>query len=518
MGDAGSEETGTGGSAGTRPFGRALRIGFALDVKGYGGRSVPQRDEVQERLSQLVTAALATCGNDLNLQVVDHQWNGDGINALLPTYIDPTAVVPVLVRSLAAGLRLENARQADRMRLRMAVGVGLSEARATGYGGPMIMEISRLVDSAALRSALDQAPDADLAVAVSDSLYSLVIKAGYPGLPEGQFTPVTAVSKEFSETAWIWLSTRQWSTPAYEPLRPDDPREVGEYRLVARIGAGQAGQVYLASAEAPPAVGAGAPGGSREWAAVKVFDPALTANPDVERRLSVGILGGKVLPGGPNLTRVLAPRELERPLWTESPAWVASTLVRGPSLAAAISETGPLPADATGWLAVTLARAVATAHLVPLAHQSVCPHNVLLDAGGPVLTDWGLNRTALVNGPGDIAADAAADVLMLAATVCYAATGRPPWGEQVDGLADVRDRPSDSDIDLSGCPAALRPLLAECLAADPAARPTAAAALSRLTAMVGRQPQSWLPGPVSARIAEYQTLPPFPRGRLRWPR
>jgi hypothetical protein len=479
---------------------------------------VPQRDAVQGRLRQLVAAALATCGGELDLRAVNHQWSGDGINALLPADIDPTAVVPMLIRSLATGLRLDNLRHADRIRLRMAVGVGLSEATATGYGGPMIVEITRLLDSAALRSALDDAPDADLAVAVSGHLYALVIKAGYPGLPEGQFTQVTAVAKEFSETAWIWLSTRQWSAPAYQPLHPDDPREVGGYRLAARIGAGQASQVYLASADAPAA---SPMGGNREWAAVKIFDRALTANPDVERRLAAGILGGKVLPGGPNLTRVLAPRELERPLWAENPAWVASTLVRGPSLASVVSETGPLPADATGWLAVNLARAVATAHLVPLAHQAVCPHNVLLDAGGPVLTDWGLNRTALVNGPGDGTADTAADVLMLAATVYYAATGRPPWGEQIDGLAaDLAagrgDRPAE--VDLPGCPARLRPLLAECLAVDPAARPPAAVVLARLAGLVGRRPQAWLPGPVAARVAEHQRLPPFPRGRLRWPR
>jgi hypothetical protein len=515
MGDAGTGDAGAGGSVRTRSFGRSLRIGFALDVKGYGGRPVPQRDAVQERLSQLVAAAVATCGDELSLQLIEHQWSGDGINALLPTDIDPTAVVPVLIRSLAARLHLDNRRHADRIRLRMAVGVGLSEARATGYGGPMIMEISRLIDSAALRSALDNAPDADLAVAVSDHLYALVIKAGYPGIPEGQFSAVTAASKEFSETAWIWVSTRQWSAPAYQPLRPEDPREVGGYRIVARIGAGQAGQVYLASSDT------GGPGGltgeGREWVAVKVFEAALTTDPDVERRLSVGILGGKVLPGGPNLTRVLAPRELERPLWAEGAPWVASTLVRGPSLAAAVVETGPLPADATGWLAVNLARAVATAHLVPLAHQAVCPHNVILDATGPVLTDWGLNRTALVHGPGDVGGDAAADVLMLAATVFYAATGRSPWGEQVDVLADApHERPDDTD--LSGCPPLLRPLLAECLAPDPAARPPASVVLSRLVSAVGRQPQAWLPGPVAARVTEYQTLPPFPRGRLRWPR
>ncbi len=63
------------------------------------------------------------------MRVVDHQWTGDGINAVLPSDIDPPAVLSVLIRSLAAGLSADNARHADRIRLRMAIGVGLIERR-----------------------------------------------------------------------------------------------------------------------------------------------------------------------------------------------------------------------------------------------------------------------------------------------------------------------------------------------------------------------------------------------------
>ncbi len=153
----------------------------------------------------------------------------------------------VLIRSLAAGLSADNARHADRIRLRMAIGVGLIERRAAGFGGPVIVDINRLVDSAALRSALAAEPAADLAVALSDQAYTLIFQPGYPGIPAGQFTQANVVAKEFSGPAWIWLSTRQWSEPAYLPLGAADPREVGGYRIVARLGSGQAGQVYLAS-------------------------------------------------------------------------------------------------------------------------------------------------------------------------------------------------------------------------------------------------------------------------------
>ena len=83
-------------------YGRKLRIGFVLDVAGYGTRSAPAQNEVQRRLPLLVIDSLAECGLDLGS--VDHEWTGDGINVVLPADVDPTVVLPVLIRSLAANL------------------------------------------------------------------------------------------------------------------------------------------------------------------------------------------------------------------------------------------------------------------------------------------------------------------------------------------------------------------------------------------------------------------------------
>jgi serine/threonine protein kinase len=195
---------------------------------------------------------------------------------------------------------------------------------------------------------------------------------------------------------------------------------------------------------------------------------------------------------------------------------VASTLVRGPSLAAAVTETGPLPAETPGWIALGIAGALAVLHETGLAHHAVSAHNVLLGGHGPVLTDFGTNRTALIAWPGT----PADDVLMLGVTAFFAATGRSPWAGMpaplVPGIrVTVPVPPGEPDLD--GCPPWLAPIVLACLAADPADRPSAERLHAWLLGEVGHQPRSWLPDPVAARVAECRVLPP-PRGRLRWPR
>src|SRR6185437_4112268 len=511
MPEAGSGDTATpgrGGAAQSGPpqSGRALRMAFVLDVAEYGTRPVPDRDDVQRRLRHLVAAMLAECGLTLDARVVDHQWTGDGINAVLPSDIDPPAVLSMLLRSLTALLSEDNGRHPDRIRMRMALGVGLIERRAAGFGGPVIVDINRLVDSAALRSAYAGEPAADLVAAVSDQVYTLIIQPGYPGIPSGQFTPANVTAKEFSGSAWIWRSTRQWSEPAYAPLGLADPREVGGYRIVARLGAGLAGLVYLASA-GPDGTGGGAGGDGARWAALKVYDQRLVADPTVRRRLSVGAIAASVA-REPHIAALL-----DSGIDDEEQPWAASALVRGPSLAAAVAETGRLPAGTSGWIALGLARALAALHEAGFAHGAVSPPNVVLGANKPVLTDLGMNRATLISGPGD----PADDVLMLGATVLFAATGRPPWGDgsAVTVPAPPPDLPDDPD--LADCPPALAPIVRACLAPDPAARPAAARLHTWLADRTGLRPRSWMPEPIAARVAEYRVLPPS-RGRFRWPR
>jgi hypothetical protein len=461
-------------------------MGFVLDVASYGARAAPARIDVERRLPSLIRQTLGACG--LSLESADHRWTGDGISVMLPTGIDQSVVLPVLIRSLAGALGADNARSSDRIRARLGIALGLVEQHANGFAGPLVVDVNRLVGSRPLRSALASHDGADLAVAISDQLYHAVIRPGYPGIPSGQFSRVNVVEKEFSGPAWVWVSSRQWSGPVYAPLQPGDPRQANKYRLVARIGRGTAGTVYLGR-DTTDARTAAAPARDAGWAAVKIFDRALTTDADAGRHLAAGALAAGVL-HGQNLAHLLDSDT------SASPAWAAATFVPGPSLADAVAETGPLPASTARWLALDIARAVATLHAAGLSHGAITPHNVLLAADGPVLTDFGVNRAAITGGPGS----AEADIAELGSTVCYAATGRSPWGGRQDG--DPQAEP-----DLSDCPAELIPALTACLSAGPADRPTAAALVAWVAKAAGPRPRFWLPDAVAARLAEYRVLP-----------
>jgi hypothetical protein len=490
-------------------------MGFVLDVAGYGARSAPAQNAAQRRLPRLVVDTLAECGMDLDS--VDHEWTGDGINAVMPADMDPTVVLPVLIRSLAANLGADNARNYDRVRLRMAIGVGLVEQSEAGFGGPMIVDTNRLVGSPPLRSALAAYPVADLAVAISDQVYATVIRPGYPGIPGSQFTRVNVVAKEFKGPAWIWVSARQWSQPAYRPLRPEDPREIGGYRLAGRLGEGPAGRVYLGRREAQgPGGGTGRPGtgpgagpgtgpgtgpeGGPEggWLAVKVFLQELAADAGTRRRIATGVLAASVL-RGPHIAPVVdSGTDSGRP-------WVASRLVRGPSLAEIVAETGPLPSVAATWFTLDVARALVALHAAGLAHQAIVPGNTLLEPDGTVLTDFALSRAALAAVPVSLADD----MFLLGCAAFFAATGREPW--DTCPVALVLAGETASDPDLAGCPPALLPVVTACLEPDKPRRPAAAELVARVSTVAGQRPRSWLPSPVAARFAEYQQLrPPAP--------
>jgi hypothetical protein len=491
-------------------------MGFVLDVADFGARPAPLRSDVQRRLPLLVSAMLATSGTGLDR--VEHEWTGDGINVVLPADIDPTVVLPALLRSLAALLSEDNSRSVNRMRLRMSVGIGLIEHSGAGFGGPMIIEMSRLVNSAPLRAALAAYPEAHLAVAISDQVHSAIIRPGYPGIPSGQFTPAEVAEKEFRAPAWIWISTRQWTTQGFEPLGAGDPRQVSgpesrRYRLAARLGSGRASTVYLAaSAEGVPL-------------AIKVFRGE--AGPDTEARSRLASAIDAVgAVRGPRTVRVW-----DADAYAGHP-WVATPLIPGPSLAEAVAQTGPLPPRSALWLAAGVARGLLDIHMAGIVHGALRPSNVLLAPDGPVITDIGTGWAAITEPPaaagppdadGTLAGDglyapdqhgADDDILALGCLAFFAATGRTPYGEPAPSgmrFPGVPDDPAAlDDPDWTGCPASLLPAVQACLL-PPARRPSAEAVLAQLEEAAGPMPRNWLPPPVAARFSAHLLLPEPPR-------
>jgi hypothetical protein len=182
---------------------KTLRIGLTIDVVGFGSRSTTGRESVEHRLLALLSQILADAGTSLDQ--VDHRWHGDGASVYLPSDVNPPQILTDLTGATARRLAEDNQRHADRIRLRMAVTLGLLGHSTTGYTGPLVVDLARMIDAPPLRQAITDKPDRDLAVLTSDHVYSIVVQPGHSELPAAAFRRVEVAVKEFAAPAWLWM-------------------------------------------------------------------------------------------------------------------------------------------------------------------------------------------------------------------------------------------------------------------------------------------------------------------------
>ncbi|MYQ51741.1 MULTISPECIES: serine/threonine-protein kinase, partial [unclassified Streptomyces] len=261
-----------------------------------------------------------------------------------------------------------------------------------------------------------------------------------------------------------------------DELRPQDPSRIGAYRLVARLGAGGMGQVFLGRS----------PGG--RLVAVKVIRDEISDHPEAMARFRREVATVRTVRSA--WTAQLVDASLDAP-----PYWLATEYVAGPTLRQAVEESGPFPPGGTVRLAAALAEGLAAVHAHGVTHRDLKPQNVILAPQGPQLIDFGiargldqtvLTREGMASGtPGFAApevvrhneAGPAADVFALGATLAYTATGRPPYG--TGDPAVVSYRAVHEDIDLDGVEGSLAGLIRSCVAKAPADRPSPAEVIAR---------------------------------------
>ncbi|MGW6857271.1 serine/threonine-protein kinase [Streptomyces xanthophaeus] len=285
-----------------------------------------------------------------------------------------------------------------------------------------------------------------------------------------------------------------------EQLHPRDPHRIGPYRLLARLGAGGMGQVYLARSDRGRTV------------AVKLVHQDLAAREEFRIRFRHEVAAARRVAGEWTAPVLEADTEAEVP-------WFATGYVAGPSLRQVVAQDfGPLPARSVRILAAGLAYALRDIHRAGLVHRDLKPSNVLITLDGPRVIDFGIARAPaepghgltmageLIGSPGFMApeqlrgepATAACDVYCLGAVLAYAATGRLPSGEagRPDGAG--------AEAVLADVPPELRELVRDCLHGDPAARPEPSEVLARVgagdTVADGRALEPWLPGLLVAQL------------------
>ncbi|QTD98032.1 serine/threonine-protein kinase [Streptomyces cyanogenus] len=263
-----------------------------------------------------------------------------------------------------------------------------------------------------------------------------------------------------------------------QPLRAADPRHIGPYTVVHRLGAGGMGEVYLAESRT----------GLR--LAVKVVRAEHAEDRTFRARFRHEVRAAQTVGGAGTYTaRVVdADTEAERP-------WMATEFVSGPNLRDAVLDHGALPGPAVRILAAALGEALAAIHAKGLVHRDLKPSNILLGPDGPRVIDFGIVRAleataltrtgAVVGSVGYVSPEQIrnggqvgppSDVFSLGAVLGYAAAGREPFGEGQDSVVLLRIL--TRDFDLSGVPEDIRPLVAACLAEDPLQRPEPAEVLA----------------------------------------
>ncbi|MEU2722180.1 serine/threonine-protein kinase [Streptomyces smyrnaeus] len=257
-----------------------------------------------------------------------------------------------------------------------------------------------------------------------------------------------------------------------EQLTQHDPRRIGPFEVLGRLGSGGMGLVYLARSASGRRVAIKTV--RTELAEDQLFRVRFTREVEAARAVS-GFYTAAVVDADP---RAAVP-------------WLATAYVPAPSLEEIVTECGPVPVQAVRWLAAGVAEALQSIHGAGLVHRDLKPSNVLVLEDGPRVIDFGIasgvSNTRLtmtnvaVGTPAYMSPEqardsrsvtGASDIFSLASTLVFAATGHAPFHganpvETVFML--LREGP-----DLEGLPDELRPLIESCMRMNAEERPTPA--------------------------------------------
>jgi len=293
-----------------------------------------------------------------------------------------------------------------------------------------------------------------------------------------------------------------------KPLLPSDPRSIGGHQVVARLGEGGMGQVFLGTS----------PGGRP--VAIKMIYPALATGSGFRERFRREVEAARTVSGA--FTAPIVDADPEGPA-----PWLATAYLPGLPLSGLVATYGPLPLPAVRSLAAMLAEALVAIHRSGLAHRDLKPANIMVTPQGVRVIDFGIAKAADASAltqsgqafgtPGYLAPEQAAgaptgppaDVFAMGAVLYFAATGRGPFGSGDIPALLYRTRHQEPDLNAIADPE-LRRLITDCMRKDPALRPAPAQLLGALA-----RPENglgWLPAPLVDAVHHQATItPPAPQ-------
>jgi serine/threonine protein kinase len=293
-----------------------------------------------------------------------------------------------------------------------------------------------------------------------------------------------------------------------EPLRWGDPHNIGNYQLVARLGEGGMGSVYLGKSPSGLLV------------AVKVVRSDLAADESFRKRFLREIAAMRRVGGGYVAELLDCDQQAPR-------LWLATRFVVGTTLADLVLPHGkdrkplppqPMPVGGVWWLAFGLIKALAAIHASGIVHRDLKPSNIMLSPHGPRVIDFGIAAGLTGSGFGDPAitlpgmklgtpqymspeqhlawtVDTSSDVYSLGAVLVVVLTGIQP---ELDGFNRLH-----WEQGLRAVPGELQEVVRWCLESSPGDRPTLSQLLTPTvlgTERYQRVLPSWWPAPTAGQV------------------
>lgn len=262
------------------------------------------------------------------------------------------------------------------------------------------------------------------------------------------------------------------------PLGDADPRAVGPYRLIGRLGSGGMGSVFAGLDQYERRV------------AIKIVHAQFSDDREFRARFSREVALLRRVQG--TCTTPVLDADVDAPQ-----PWFACEYVPGPTLQERVERQGPMTGDELFALAAGLAEALVALHGVGIVHRDIKPQNVVCSPAGPrvldlgiarSMEDSGLTRTGMMIGsPAWMSPERfkgqnstpAADVYAWAMMVTYASTGVIPFGTGAPEVVAMRVLQDDPDT--AGVPQALRGIVDWSAEKDPFRRPSAHQVLETVT-------------------------------------
>lgn len=267
-------------------------------------------------------------------------------------------------------------------------------------------------------------------------------------------------------------------------LLKNDPESIGPFKLIARLGAGGMGIVYLATR-------------GTQSVALKVLNSASLDSAQAKARFR------KEVETLSQIKSEYVAKVVDSDV-DDDYSWLAVEFVNGPDLKALVDDKGPLSEQEWLTLAFGLLTGIDAIHSQGLIHRDIKPGNVLIAESGPKIIDFGiaqdLDATSLTM-TGSVAGSPAwlspeqidganltraTDLFSAGSVLHFAASGISPWGDQsTSATSVVFNNILTKDPDTSMLPELQKKLVDALLQKEPDSRPSALEAVSLLEQISG---------------------------------